>query len=39
MSVHQPNNNPAGQVNYYNIEFNITSKNGASPQTGFCFAS
>lgn len=39
MSTHQPNGNPAGQVDYYNIDFNITSKNGDSPQTGFCFAS
>lgn len=36
MSTHQPNGNPAGQVNYYNIDFNITSKNGDSPQTGYC---
>jgi len=39
MTTHQPNGNPAGQVNYYHIDFNVTSKNGDSPSTGFCFAS
>jgi hypothetical protein len=37
MTTHQPNGNPAGQVNYYHIEFNITSANGNPAEEAYCW--
>ena len=36
MTTHQPNGNPDGQVNYYNIGFNVTSTNGDTTQEAYC---
>ena len=35
LSTHQPNGNPDGQVNYYNIAFTVSSLNGGN-STGEC---
>jgi hypothetical protein len=36
LTTHQPNGNPAGQVNYYNIAFSINSTNSGAPTTAWC---
>jgi len=38
MYTKQPNGNPAGQTNFYNIEFDVNSTNGDTPQSAYCWA-
>ncbi|KAF1824593.1 carbohydrate-binding module family 20 protein [Dissoconium aciculare CBS 342.82] len=39
LTTHQPNGNPAGQVNHYQIAFNITSANGNPAEEAYCWQS
>ncbi|KAF2164803.1 hypothetical protein M409DRAFT_24708 [Zasmidium cellare ATCC 36951] len=37
LTTHQPNGNPAGQVNYYRIAFTVTSSsNNGTTSSGYC---
>lgn len=36
LSTHQPNGNPAGQTNYYRIQFDVLSSNGGAESSTTC---
>ncbi|KAI4841883.1 starch-binding domain-like protein [Aureobasidium sp. EXF-8846] len=36
LSTHQPNGNPAGQTNYYHIQFDVLSSNGGAESSTTC---
>lgn len=36
LTTHQPNGNPAGQVNYYRIAFTVTSTTSNGTSSGYC---
>lgn len=36
LNTHQPNGNPDGQVNYYRIQFDVSSSNGGADSSTTC---
>jgi hypothetical protein len=36
LNTHQPNGNPAGQTNYYRIQFDVSSSNGGAESSATC---